>query len=77
MTMDRREFVRAGATLAAGVAVAPVLQACKLESRRDLADGGFVLLRDRYFRQQLTLNPVTSTYLGGDGWDSEIGRAHV
>lgn len=72
MTMDRREFVRAGAKLAAGVAVAPVLQACKLESRRDLADGGFVLLRDRYFRQQLTLNPVTSTYLGGDGWDATL-----
>jgi uncharacterized protein (DUF885 family) len=72
MTMDRRRFVRTGATLAAGVAVAPVLTACKLESRTDLADGGFVTLRDRYFRQQLLLNPVTSTYLGGDGWDPAL-----
>jgi uncharacterized protein (DUF885 family) len=72
MSMDRRDFVRAGATLAAGVAMTPLLGACKLESRRDLADGGFVLLRDRYFRQQLELNPVTSTYLGGDGWDPAL-----
>src|SRR6185503_8593542 len=50
----------------------PLLQACKLESRRELADGGFVKLRDDYFRQQLTLNPVTSTYLGGDGWDPSL-----
>ena len=70
--MDRRDFVRAGAALAAGVAVSPVLAACKLESRRELADGGFVTLRDRYFREQLELNPVTSTYLGGDGWDPAL-----
>jgi uncharacterized protein (DUF885 family) len=72
MTMDRREFVRAGATIAAGAVVAPLLDACKLESRRELADYGFVQLRDRYFRQQLVLNPVTSTYLGGDGWDPAL-----
>ena len=56
MSMDRRDFVRAGATLAAGAAVSPILHACKLESRRDLADDGFVKLRDRYFRDQLILN---------------------
>jgi uncharacterized protein (DUF885 family) len=72
MTVDRRHFLRAGATLAAGVAAAPILEACKLESRRDLADGGFLQLRDRYFREQLVLNPVTSTYLGGDGWDAAL-----
>ena len=70
--MHRRDFVRTGAALAAGVAVAPVLAACKLESRRELADGGWVTLRDRYFREQLELNPVTSTYLGGDGWDPTL-----
>jgi uncharacterized protein (DUF885 family) len=70
--MHRRDFVRAGATFAAGIAVSPVLQACKLESRRDLADGGFVQLRNKYFREQLELNPVTSTYLGGDGWDPAL-----
>lgn len=70
--MHRRDFVRTGATLAAGVAVAPILSACKLESRRELAGEGFVQLRDRYFREQLMLNPVTSTYLGGDGWDPAL-----
>jgi len=70
--MDRRDFVRGGATLAAGAAIAPIIQACKLESRRDLADEGLVKVRDRYFRDQLTLNPVTSTYLGGDGWDPAL-----
>lgn len=72
MTVDRRDFLRAGAALAAGAAAAPLLQGCKLESRRDLADDSFVQLRDRYFREQLTLNPVTSTYLGGDGWDASL-----
>jgi uncharacterized protein (DUF885 family) len=72
MPIDRREFVRVGASLAAGVAAAPLLGACKLESRRELADEGFVRLRDQYFRSQLILNPVTCTYLGGDGWDPAL-----
>jgi uncharacterized protein (DUF885 family) len=49
-----------------------MVQACRLESRRELADGSFVTLRDRYFRDQLRRNPVTSTYLGGDGWDPAL-----
>ena len=72
MSVDRRGFVRAGATIAAGIVAAPLLDACKLESRRELAGGGFVKLRDDYFRRQLILNPVTSTYLGGDGWDPAL-----
>ena len=72
MTLERRDFVRTSLTIAAGVVAAPVLNSCKLESRRELADAGFLDLRDRYFREQLTLNPVTSTYLGGDGWDPAL-----
>jgi uncharacterized protein (DUF885 family) len=72
VSLDRRDFLRAGAALAAGVVAAPMLDGCKLESRRELADGGFVQLRDRFFREQLVLNPVTSTYLGGDGWDPAL-----
>jgi uncharacterized protein (DUF885 family) len=72
VTVDRRGFLKTSATLAAGVAAAPLLEGCKLESRRDLADDGFVQMRDRYFREQLVLNPVTSTYLGGDGWDPQL-----
>src|SRR5947207_2778167 len=70
--MDRREFVRTTALVAAGSAIAPALEACKLESRPQLADQSFQQLRDRFFRHQLTHNPVTSTYLGGDGWDSVL-----
>jgi uncharacterized protein (DUF885 family) len=72
MTMGRRDFVRAGVALTAGVVAAPLLQGCKLESRRELADEGFIQLRDRYFRDELVRNPVTSTYLGGDGWDASL-----
>lgn len=72
MSLPRRDFVRTGVLLAAGGAVAPLVQACKLESRRELADDSFRELRDRYFRQQLQLNPVTSTYLGGEGWDPAL-----
>jgi len=72
MTMDRREFVRAGVSLAAGMVAVPLLEGCKLESRRELADTGFIKLRDSYFRDQLVLNPVTSTYLGSDGWDATL-----
>jgi uncharacterized protein (DUF885 family) len=72
VSLDRRAFVRAGATLTAGAVAGPLLQSCKLESRRELADEGFIRLRDDYFRQQVELNPVTSTYLGGDGWDPKL-----
>ena len=61
VSLHRRDFIRTGATIAAGFAAAPLLQACKLESRRELADEGFTQLRDRYFREQLEWNPVTST----------------
>ena len=72
MSLPRRDFVRVSATIAAGLAAAPLLDACKLESRRELADQGFLKARDDYFRWQLERNPVTSTYLGGDGWDPSL-----
>ncbi len=37
------------------------------------ADPEFTALRDRYFVRHLELNPVTSTYLGGDGYRAELG----
>jgi len=36
-------------------------------------DPEFRALRDRYFLTQLELNPVTSTYLGGDGYSPALG----
>ena len=70
--MDRRDFVRTGVALGAAAFAAPLLEGCRFESRRELADGGFIQLRDGYFRDQLVRNPVTSTYLGGDGWDPAL-----
>jgi uncharacterized protein (DUF885 family) len=70
--MHRRDFVRLGATFATGAAASPLLHACKLESRPEMADEGFVRMRNSHFRNQLILNPVTSTYLGGDGWDPAL-----
>ncbi len=72
MTVDRRGFILTGATIAAGVAAAPLLGACRLESRQALADNAFSALRDEYFRGQLSMNPVTCTYLGGEGWDPAL-----
>jgi len=73
VTIDRRDFLRrSAAAIAVGGIAAPMLDACKLESRAQLADQGFIKLRDGYFRDQLTRNPVTSTYLGGDGWDASL-----
>jgi uncharacterized protein (DUF885 family) len=72
MSIDRRSFIRTGATFAAGVAAAPLLDACRLESRQELADEAFNTLRDDYFRGQMTVNPVTCTYLGGEGWDPAL-----
>ena len=41
------------------------------ERDSDAADKAraFVALRDRYFVRTLQLNPVTSTYLGGDAYE--------
>jgi uncharacterized protein (DUF885 family) len=36
------------------------------------AFGDFIVLRDRYFVRTLRLNPVTSTYLGGDEYSPEL-----
>ncbi len=72
MSVDRRGFIKTGTVIAASVAAAPLLGACRLESRQALADEAFDVLRDEYFRGQMVLNPVTSTYLGGEGWDPEL-----
>ena len=75
VSVDRRDFLRQGIVLAAGAAAAPLL-GCRLESRTELTDESFHELRDRYFRRHLELNPVTSTYLGGEGWDAGLRELH-
>ena len=69
--MNRRTFVRRTALAAAGFGILRALPACRGEPRSD-ADRTFTDLRDRYFLRHLQLNPVTSTYLGGDGYSAEL-----
>lgn len=40
------------------------------------ADAAFVRQRDGYFRRFLALNPVTCTYLGGDGWGPGLAEVN-
>ncbi len=63
--MDRRLFVTRSAQAALGFGALSRLAACRPSG----SDPAFTALRERYFRKFLELNPVVSTYLGGDGYD--------
>ena len=69
--MNRRTFVRNTALAAAGFGILRTLPACARDAANE-ADRGFVQLRNRYFLRHLELNPVTSTYLGGDGYSQTL-----
>ena len=69
--MNRRIFVRRTALAAAGFGILRVLPACRRDRGTD-ADRSFADIRDRYFLRHLELNPVTSTFLGGDGYSAEL-----
>ncbi len=69
--MNRRSFVRHATLAAAGFGILRTLPACAGERGSD-ADRTFTELRDRYFLRHLELNPVTSTYLGGDGYSPTL-----
>jgi uncharacterized protein (DUF885 family) len=65
--MYRREFVHRSARAVAAFGVFRQLGACGA-SGTGSAPSAFAALRDRYFLRTLELNPVVSTYLGGDGY---------
>ena len=69
--MDRRRFVTNSAQAASAFGILRYLGACRPagEGAATGADATFVALRDRYFLRTLEFNPVTATYLGGDGYD--------
>ncbi|MFN8653951.1 MAG: DUF885 domain-containing protein [Gemmatimonadales bacterium] len=73
--MHRRTFlVRTGqAGLALGLLPA---FGCRKAPAPDstAADATLLALRDRYFLRTLELNPVTATYLGGDGYDPSLAK---
>ena len=73
--MHRRRFLGRAARTAATFGILRQLGACSGDRRPAAAAGGgdgFAALRDRYFVRTLELNPVTSTYLGGDGYSPAL-----
>lgn len=66
--MHRRAVLRS-ASAAISFAVLPRLARAAAGPKSAFAD-----LRDRYFLQALKFNPVTATYLGGDGYSPELAN---
>lgn len=79
--MNRRKFVHRAAVTAAGFGILRDLQACAPASTAGppapaLLGGTFTELRDRYFLFHLEKNPVTATYLGGDGYSPTLADSN-
>ena len=72
--MRRRDFVVRSAQVAAGFGILRTLGACAKAAPASSADAGFIAIRDHYFLKFLELNPVTSTYLGGDGYHASLAN---
>jgi uncharacterized protein (DUF885 family) len=68
--MQRRDFLSRTAQSAAAFGVLGSL-GCRLSNSR-AASSPFASIRDRYFLHFLQLNPVVSTYLGGDGYSPSL-----
>jgi uncharacterized protein (DUF885 family) len=66
--MHRRALLRS-VSAACSFAILPRLAQAAAASKT-----AFASLRDRYFLEALRLNPVTATYLGGDGYSPELAR---
>ncbi|MEO8575509.1 MAG: DUF885 domain-containing protein [Gemmatimonadales bacterium] len=83
--MNRRSFVHRATVTAAGFGILRELQACApLQPAApvpppapEILPGTFAELRDRYFVYHLDKNPVTSTYLGGDGYSPVLADANT
>jgi uncharacterized protein (DUF885 family) len=68
--VHRRAFIRHSAAAAGSIGLVGGFGACK--SGASKATESFVALRDRFFLDQLEHNPVTATYLGGDGYSPTL-----
>lgn len=68
--MDRRLLLRSGSAVAA-FAVLPRAASAAAQGRA-APRSAFARLRDRYFLEALRLNPVTATYVGGDGYSATL-----
>ncbi len=74
--MDRRSFVHRTAGGLAALGALRVLSACRPDAPTAAEDADFVAVRERYFLKTLELNPVTSTYLGGDGYSPTLAATN-
>jgi uncharacterized protein (DUF885 family) len=74
--MQRRAFLTRTGQLGIALGLLPELAACgtRPEARAAGSDTDFLALRDRYFLRALELNPVTATYLGGDGYSASLAK---
>ena len=74
--MNRRTFVHRTAGGVAAFGALRTLSACRPDASTGAQDAGFVAVRERYFLRTLELNPVTSTYLGGDGYSPQLAAVN-
>jgi uncharacterized protein (DUF885 family) len=72
--MERRDFLFRTAQTAAAFGVLRSV-GCR-PSLNGAGSSGFASIRDRYFLQFLQLNPVVSTYLGGDGYNPVLASVN-
>jgi len=82
--MNRRSFVQRATVSAAGFGILRNIEACAPTTPPAVAPppptllpGTFAELRDRYFLFHLDKNPVTSTYLGGDGYSPALANSNT
>ena len=80
--MNRRRFVEKAGFTAAAFGILRNVEACAPPPPAPppqpvLLPGTFAELRDRYFVYHLDKNPVTSTYLGGDGYNPSLATANT
>ncbi|MDZ4865626.1 MAG: DUF885 domain-containing protein [Gemmatimonadota bacterium] len=71
--MHRRLFLHRTGQTALALGLLPHLSACGMRKAAG-SDRPLNALRDRYFLKTLELNPVTATYLGGDGYDPSLAQ---
>ena len=80
--MNRRTFVQRAGVTAAAFGILRNIEACAPQPPAPppapvLLPGTFGQLRDRYFVYHLDKNPVTSTYLGGDGYSPTLADTNT
>lgn len=81
--MNRRRFVQRAGVTAAAFGILRNIEACAPPPapapppKPVILPGTFAELRDRYFLFHLQKNPVTSTYLGGDGYHPSLADSNA